>query len=297
VPDVLDRIEGQPNAVALLRAAVSTGRVAHAWAFVGPAGSGRTTTALAFAAALLCEGGGCGGCRACRMVEAKAHPDLHVTVPTRPDKNPRGPLAVRIDAIRELERQASLRPVMAAWKVFIVQDADRMTEDAPQAFLKTLEEPPARTVIVLALERARSLPATVLSRCRIVRFAERPRDAGAAAAEAMTLLGEARERGMAHVFQRLDRARPDRAEAEKMVDAWWRWCRDLLVVQAGVEDDRLLADPSRAAEVRREAGAWRPEELLAAIALCRDAREALTVNVSPRLTLEVLLGRLALRIA
>jgi DNA polymerase-3 subunit delta' len=297
MPDALDRIEGQPEAVALLRRARAAGRVAHAWAFVGPVGSGRTTTALAFAATLLCEHGGCGACRACRMVEARAHPDLHLVVPTPPASNPRGPRAIRIDAIRELERQAALRPVMARWKVFVVDDADQMTGEAPPAFLKTLEEPPARTVMILVLERARAVPPTVLSRCQTVRFGCRPRPVSAAVAEAAALLGAAREQGMAHVFQRLDRARPDRAEAAALVDAWWLWCRDLLVIRAGVEDERLLVDPSRAADLAREAAGWRLEDLVGALALCRDAAEALAVNVSPRLTLEVLLGRLALRAA
>ncbi|HXG02062.1 MAG TPA: DNA polymerase III subunit delta', partial [Candidatus Binatia bacterium] len=161
--------DGQPRAAALLDRALATGRVAHAYAFVGPAGSGRTATALAFAAALLCGQGGCGACRACTLAAQRQHPDLHVIAPTPPEGNPRGPRAIRIGAVRELERRAWLRPAMAARKVFILDDADRMTEDAPQAFLKTLEEPPPGTVIVLILSRLRAVPATIISRCQVVR--------------------------------------------------------------------------------------------------------------------------------
>ena len=293
---VLARIEGQPRAVEQLTRAIAQDRVAHAYAFVGPAGSGRAATALAFAAALVCPERGCGTCRVCRSVEAKEHPDVHVIVPTPPERNPKGPKSIRIDTIRELERQAALRPVMAPRKVFIVTDADTMTDDSPEAFLKTLEEPPDRTVIVLLLALARSVPATVLSRCHLVRFAPRATEAPAERDTAYALLGEAREKGMAAIFARFDRSRPDREEAEAIVGAWWLWCRDLMLIKAGAPAG-LLTDPERVADLAAEAETWSFQELDAAVAACREAHEGLLVNVAPRLTLEVLLSRLALKVA
>src|SRR2546422_5183 len=147
----LEAIAGQPRAVEQLSRALEGGRVAHAYAFVGPAGAGRFTTALAFASELL-------GADATR-----GHPDLHVVTPTPPESNP----------IRELERRASLRPALAARRVLILDEAERMTDDAPQAFLKFLEEPPPATVVILILPRARAVPATVISRCQIVLFRAR----------------------------------------------------------------------------------------------------------------------------
>ena len=292
---VFDAIVGQPRALGLLRRALENDRVAHAYAFVGPAGSGRTTTALAFAAALVCETGGCGMCRACAQVAARQHPDLHVTVPTPPPSNPKGGRAIRIDAIRELERRASLRPAAARRKVFVLDDADRMTDDAPQAFLKTLEEPPAHTVIILVLARRQALPATVLSRCHMVRFA--PREDGGAAGEraaALEVLGEVREKGPDALFRRLQTI--DRARAEAFVDAYWLLYRDLLLVKAGAPA-ALLVNGERAEAVVEEAAEWTEEALMREIETCRAAREALTTNVSPRLTVEVVLSRLALRAA
>ena len=143
--DAFAEIRGQDDAVEVLRRAVAGGRVAHAYAFVGPAGSGRKATALAFAKALVAPGD---AGRAGR-IDRGTCPDVRLIAPTPPEKNPKGPLALRIEDIRELEHLAALRPAEAAWKVFIVDDADRMTGPAPQAILKTLEEPPARTVIVL----------------------------------------------------------------------------------------------------------------------------------------------------
>ena len=289
-------LSAQPRVSAQLSRALEAGRVAHAYAFVGPKGSGRLDAAMRFAAALLCAERGCGTCRVCRMVEARQHPDLHLIVPTPPESNPRGTKLIRIKSIRELERQASLKPVMASWKIFVLADADFMTEDAPQAFLKTLEEPPDRTVIVLLLERARSMPPTILSRCQLVRFAPRPTEAPTEQATALALIGEAREGGMPAVFARFDRSRPDRAEAEAIVDAWWLWCRDLMLAKAGAPADALTM-PDRAADFAAEAELWSLREIERAIAMCREAREGLAVNVAPRLTLEMLLTRLGLRVA
>lgn len=288
----LESILDQPRAVTLLRRALASGRVAHAYAFVGPTGSGRTTAALAWAAALLCERGGCGACRACRLAAARQHPDLHLIAPTPPEKNPRGPRAIRIDAIREVERRAALAPALARRKVFVLDDADRMTEETPQAFLKILEEPSASTHFVLVLARARALPATVLSRCQVVRFEAREDGrAGAARAEALTLLGAARDKGVDALFRSAERL--DRDRAEGLVDAYWLVCRDLLLVKAGAPAT-LLASAEGAGELAREAERWTVEGLLGAIETCREAREALGHNVGPRLTVEVVVSRLTL---
>ncbi|PYN19220.1 MAG: hypothetical protein DMD99_25850 [Candidatus Rokuibacteriota bacterium] len=264
----LERILDQPRAVDLLRRALASDRVAHAYAFVGPSGAGRMTTALAFAEELLGSA-------------SRQHPDLHVIVPTAPETSARGARAIRIGAIRELERQASLRPAMARRKVFVLDEAERMTGEAPQAFLKTLEEPPAATVIILILPRARAVPATVLSRCQVVRFAPRD-DTGAATAQAQAreLLAEVRAQGVDALFRRTERL--EREKAEALVDAYWIFCREL---------------GDHAAELAREAEGWTIDQILAAVDLCRQAREALLRNVAPRLTLEVVLSRLALRAA
>jgi DNA polymerase III subunit delta' len=278
----LERILDQPRAVDLLRRALASDRVAHAYAFVGPSGAGRMTTALAFAEELLGSA-------------SRQHPDLHVIVPTPPETNARGARAIRIGAIRELERQASLRPAMARRKVFVLDEAERMTGEAPQAFLKTLEEPPAATVIILILPRARAVPATVLSRCQVVRFAPRD-DTGAATAQAQAreLLTEVRAQGVDALFRRTERL--EREKAEALVDAYWIFCRDLLLARAGAPA-ALFADGDHAAELAREAEGWTIDQVLAAVDLCRQAREALLRNVAPRLTLEVVLSRLALRAA
>jgi DNA polymerase-3 subunit delta' len=292
----LEAIRDQPRAVELLRRALAGGRLAHAYAFVGPSGSGRMTTARAFAQALLCETGQtCGGCRACQLVARGQHPDLHVIVPTPPESNPKGARTIRIGAVRELERQASLRPVLAGRRVLVLDEADRMTDDAPQAFLKFLEEPPPDTVVILVLSGVRALPATVISRCQIVRFGARDGDqAGAAVGEALALLEAARAEGVPALFRRTDRL--DRDRTEVLIDGCWLLCRDLLLIRAGAPA-ALLSDPARAEALAAEARHWTDEALVAVIEACRAAREALLHNVTLRLTVETVMTRLLARAA
>lgn len=292
----LEAIRDQPRAVELLRRALAGGRVASAYAFVGPTGSGRMTTARAFAQALLCESGqACGTCHGCQLVARGQHPDLHVLVPTPPESNPKGARTIRIGAVRELERQASLRPALAGRRVFVLDESERMTDDAPQAFLKFLEEPPPGTSVILVLSGVRALPATVISRCQIVRFAARDTDqAGAAVGEAWALLEAARADGVPALFRRTDRL--DRDRTEVLIDGSWLLCRDLLLVRAGAPA-ALLSDPARAEPLAAEACLWTDDALVAVMGACRAAREALIHNVTLRLTVETVMNRLLARAA
>ncbi|HXJ81624.1 MAG TPA: DNA polymerase III subunit [Candidatus Methylomirabilis sp.] len=298
VEDTFAGISGQDEAVALLRRALGSGRVAHAYAFVGPSGSGRTRTALSLATALVAPNGGPAAAR----VERGVHPDVRVIRPTPPEKNPKGPFALRIDDVRALERFAALRPVEAPWKVFIVDEAERMTVATPQAFLKTLEEPPDRTVIILILSQLRALPATVLSRCQIVRF--RPRHAEGTVAllpdgrdearrRAVGVLADVERGGVEAILRAGDQVGRDRQTAEILVETCWLRFRDLLCAQVGGAA-RLAVF---AADETPPPGRRSFQELLARVAACRDAWYALQGNVSPRLTVEVLLSRLQPEVA
>jgi hypothetical protein len=222
---------------------------------------------------------------------------VHVLGPTPPAGNPKGALALRIETVRELERLAALKPLEAAWKVFIVDDAEKMTAATPQAFLKTLEEPPARTVIILILSQIRSLPATVLSRCQVVRFRPRvtegvpallPDVRTEAHTRSLRLLAEAREQGVEAILRLGEQVGRDRQAAETFVEACWLWHRDLLCGLAGAPAHLMLRGEAQAAARDRS-----PERLIAALRDCREAWLAIQGSVSPRLTVEVLLGRLA----
>ncbi|HZC26028.1 MAG TPA: DNA polymerase III subunit delta' [Actinopolymorphaceae bacterium] len=140
-------------------AGATTG-MTHAWLITGPPGSGRSNAARAFAAALQCERQGCGECNACRTSLAGTHPDVSLI---RTDQ-----LSLRVDEIRELVRRSAMTPVGRRWQVLVVEDADRLTEQAADALLKSLEEPAARTVWLLCAPTAEDAVPTIRSRCRLL---------------------------------------------------------------------------------------------------------------------------------
>ncbi|RNM14694.1 DNA polymerase III subunit delta' [Nocardioides pocheonensis] len=156
---VWDDLVGQASVIGRLQQAVA-GDMTHAWLFTGPPGSGRSNAAIAFAAALQCEQGGCGQCHSCHNVAIGSHPDVRVT---RTEK-----LSIGVDDVRELVRTAALAPVGRGYQVMVIEDADRLTEPAANALLKAVEEPNARTVWVLCAPTVEDVLPTIRSRTRLV---------------------------------------------------------------------------------------------------------------------------------
>ena len=164
-------------ALTALQRAIEREAPAHAYVFTGPEGVGKATAALEFAAALNCESVDkpCGVCRPCRDTLERRHPDVEVVAPgglcDEPDHRDHADSRdVRICQIRRLERVLSLTPYAGGRRIAIIDGADTLRAEAANAFLKTLEEPPDATVIVLLVEREERLPETVLSRCQRVAF-------------------------------------------------------------------------------------------------------------------------------
>ena len=160
---VWDDLVGQRRAVGHLRRAVEAGAVSHAYLFVGPTGSGKKSAARALACALFCADGGCGSCSACRRVKALTHPDLHLI-------QPGGVAEYLIDQVRQVIHDVSLKPIEAPYKVYVFDDVGRLRDEAANAFLKTLEEPPTDVVIVLVADDYDDVVPTIASRCQVVRF-------------------------------------------------------------------------------------------------------------------------------
>jgi DNA polymerase III subunit delta' len=159
---VFDSLVGQDEVVATLREALA-GSMTHAWLFTGPPGSGRSVAARAFAAALQCEHGtGCGQCAGCHTTLAGTHADVRFVVPDG--------LSIPVSQMRELVLRAASAPTGGRWQVLLVEDADRLTEQAGNALLKAVEEPPARTVFLLCTPSLHpdDISVTLRSRCRVV---------------------------------------------------------------------------------------------------------------------------------
>ena len=163
-------VVGQPDAVETLSRAVSIpAALTHAWLFTGPPGSGRSTAARAFAAALECPRGGCGACHECRTALDGTHADVSVVATEG--------LSIQVRDTRALVQEAALRPSVGPWRVIIVEDADRLTERAADALLKALEEPTPRTVWMLCAPSLEDVAITLRSRSRHVRLRTPPVEA------------------------------------------------------------------------------------------------------------------------
>jgi DNA polymerase-3 subunit delta' len=170
---VWDDLVGQEPAVAVLRRAVAgaaavlrggsgaaVAGMTHAWLITGPPGSGRSNAGRAFAAALQCHNDGCGECNQCRTALSGAHPDVSLI---RTEL-----LSIRVSEVRELVRRAAMSPTQGRWQVMVVEDADRLTEQAADALLKSIEEPSPRTVWVLCAPTVEDVVPTIRSRCRLL---------------------------------------------------------------------------------------------------------------------------------
>lgn len=167
-PPIWDRLIGQSAIVDDLSRAVDDAEhirrgepgpgMTHAWLITGPPGSGRSTAATCFAAALACPEDGCGVCDACRTAPLGGHPDVDVvTTATR---------SYGVDDARDLVTRSSMSPISSPWHVIVVEDADRLTPEAVNVLLKSLEEPPPHTVWILCAPSVEDVLPTIVSRTR-----------------------------------------------------------------------------------------------------------------------------------
>lgn len=202
-------IAHQEAALEQIRATLAAGRIPHAWLLHGPRGVGKTTAALAMARLLQCrapvDGAPCENCPACRQSAHFNHPDIHIVPPTpsAPDtaagegqrtdfiaatldswrKEPifhldeSRPLEHRIRTMRWVKQEASRAVVVGPWKIFILKTAGAMNNESANAILKLLEEPTPGTLLLLGVENPAALPATIPSRCALIRFRPLPVEA------------------------------------------------------------------------------------------------------------------------
>ena len=160
-------IIGHSRQLGALRSALRKGRLHHAYLFLGPEGIGKRTVALALAKAIHCDAGNddfCGTCANCARISGGNHPDLRVIGPL-PDKK-----EISIHQVREVERELSLRSFSGRRKIAVIDPATLMNLSAQNALLKTLEEPPRGSLLVLIASNAGGLLPTLRSRCLLVSF-------------------------------------------------------------------------------------------------------------------------------
>jgi DNA polymerase-3 subunit delta' len=168
--DRLSSLRGQDRAVSLLRRYFETGNVPAGLLFHGEEGTGKEKAALAFLAGLLCrnriEDGACGECPDCRLLSSGTHPNL---LSISPENH-----FIQIAEVRRLKEELSLKAFSDRPRAALICPADRMTIQAANALLKTLEEPPPETHLLLVAHRLSRLPPTIVSRCQKIPFRTMP---------------------------------------------------------------------------------------------------------------------------
>ena len=315
----------------LLRRAWAGGRLAQAYCFTGPAGVGKRSTAVALAQAVKClspvaaptgEGtpDACGTCRACTRIAAGQHPDVTLVAPEEKT-------VITIDQIRGLATRAGLRAYEGSVKVWILDPAHEMQEPAANAFLKTLEEPPAGSLFLLVTTAFSALLPTIRSRCQEIRFTELSEehlrvilvqhgrsaaDAAAAAAAAggsaeYALAPDARQRSAARaqlveevwgalgslpaLLDEAERLAKDREALEDALEGLLAFTRDAAV--AGIEPPAApFLSAERRAEIARVTGDIPLAAVLQVHASQRDAQQALAWHAQPRFAAERMLLRM-----
>ena len=162
------QILGQERAKRFLKQVLAREKIPHAYLFTGIPGIGKTTMAMALSMALNCRepvnGDGCGRCVSCRQMKSGNFPDF-ISIRRKPDKK-----NVLIEQIRDLTRALSFAPVSGRYRVTIIYQAETMTNEAANSFLKTLEEPPPGNILILNVIEALDLLPTIVSRCQRVSF-------------------------------------------------------------------------------------------------------------------------------
>ena len=319
-------------------------RLAHAYLFTGPHAIGKTTLARALAQTLECPDTArpCGECIACKKIARDRHPDVQIiegvpvgfkfdekSPPPPPRANDWERRIIKIDQIRLLQHDISRAPFESPWRVIIVRRFEEANEEAANAFLKTLEEPPAHTRIILTARDASLLLPTIPSRCQVL--ALRPlapaqiqtalRERWGVAAETARVLAhlaggrlgwairasenprllEARHAHLAALHATLTEGHNEkilRAETlakkdddlPEMIEWWLSWWRDVLLTQHG--DAARVSNIDFEDTLRAHAARFTLEQIQDALQAIRQTARQLAQNINPRLALEVLLLKL-----
>lgn len=311
--------EGQKQ---VLRRALSSGRLAHAYLFEGPEGVGKGLMALALVRALFCpQANGCGTCSACRKVDHFNHPDLHTL---EADGQ-----FIKIEQVRSIQKELAYRPLEAKHRVCIIDGADRLHPAAGNALLKTLEEPPPGTLFILLSAKPEGVLRTIRSRCQRLPFGRLPQallerlletklQVEAAHSHVLAALSDGslkkalgRDRelylqeritllktltalspgSLLPLFELAEKLAEDKERLPDILDILQGFYRDLLLVLLGRPQNELV-NVDLLEKIQRAAARETTASLLPKIEAIVSCRRALERNVNKQLAMDVLLMRL-----
>jgi len=323
------QILGQESAVTILRNALLSGRLAHAYLFVGPEGVGKHLTALTLAKAMNCQfppepGDSCEKCSSCLKVNSLNHADVILLEPEG--------YHIKIDQIRDLQRRLRYRPLEGGRRAGIIDSADRLNDAASNAFLKTLEEPPDETYLILITSRPHQLLSTIHSRCQWIKFRALSTGhisqilkkdhsleeekahfyaslAGGSAGQALALSNrmdfqkridwlrvftEISQKTTEEIFDTCERIAKEEEEVNDLLELWKIWVRDLMVFKiqaerAGENPGDRLINHDLRSEAAEEARRYSFDRLDFFFGLISDVQKALAFNANRQLALETLM--------
>lgn len=161
-------ILGHSKPIGLLQRAIRNDRLAHSYLFLGNEGIGKKLVALQFAKTLNClnggnvEGDSCDQCLSCKKIDSLIHPDVLILEPENQ--------TLKVEQVRQMQRDLAFRPYEGKYRICILSSADRMAPHMSNTLLKTLEEPPPYTILILLANHVRLILPTILSRCQLIRF-------------------------------------------------------------------------------------------------------------------------------
>ncbi len=322
----LKKLVGQHAAVRVLQDELSTGRIHHAYLFIGKEGVGKRTLALEFARALNCDNNrtdGCDSCLSCRKISHFNHPDLKLLEVGEGD-------SIKIEQIREMQQELAYKPLESAYKIYIIDQADLMTPQAANSLLKTLEEPPEYAVMILLANQVnygKMLP-TLLSRCQKIYLSVIPeqiiqeelekrglpqekvsllaRLADGSLGQALNLadnqeflalrysllefLGNLPESSTVDIFQEVDRVSKLLSnpdfKAFSLFDLFVSWYRDLILLKQGLEDQLVNSD--FIVQIKRQAEEYSLDQLLLILKMVNNMKGYINRNVRQDLALQVM---------
>lgn len=321
-----NEVIGHKDVVGYFQTAIKSGKISHAYILNGEKGSGKHVLARTFAAALNCEGEErpCGECHSCRQAESKNHPDI---VEVTHDK----PNSISVEDIRtQLVDDVTIRPYSSPYKVYIVSDAEKMTPQAQNALLKTIEEPPKYVVILLLTTNASALLPTILSRCVMLNTKPIP-DAevreylmehvqipdyqadicvafaqgnigkavqlassekfGEIKAAAVHLLTHAAEMDIADISAAVKAVADFKVDIRDYLDILAVWYRDVLYFKATNDADGIIFKENLRA-IQEQTRTISYEGIEQILESIQKAKERLTANVNFELTMELLFLRI-----
>lgn len=316
-------IIGQPVLVGSLMKALEQNMISNGYIFCGPKGSGKSITAEIFARGLNCRAEQsnkpCGECTSCKKFDSGNHPNLDIIKPSG--------ASIKIKQIREVISNVSKKPYESGFKVVFIDEADKMTHESQDAFLKTLEEPPENTVFILLVENHHSLLPTVLSRCQIYfmsqvtkqqveevlskQFDVDKNEIRFAATAANGIIGRAieilsnkelqeRRKLFASFAGRLSKASytelsaasedflASRAQAEELLDYLLGWYRDVLICKQGC-DPQLFVNTENADIIEQQAGLLTESKLYRIIDVIKQTISYVNHNVGTKNSIDSML--------